>query len=46
VQGALLESWDELTERLAAKGFSIRSTNIGQQITMQEDQLNLAGNAT
>jgi hypothetical protein len=46
VQGALLECWDELTERLAAKGFSIRSTNIGQQITMQEDKLNLVGNAT
>jgi len=46
VQGAFLESWDELTEHLAAKGFSIRSTNIGQQITMQEDKLNLAGNAT
>jgi len=46
VQGALLESWDELTERLAAKGFSIRSTNIGQQIRMQEDQFNLAGNPT
>jgi hypothetical protein len=45
VQGALLECWDELTDRLAAKGFSIRSTNIGQQITMQEDQMNLAGNA-
>jgi hypothetical protein len=46
VQGALLECWAELTERLVAKGFSIRSTNIGQQITMQEDKLNLAGNAT
>jgi hypothetical protein len=45
VQGALLGCWDELTERLVAKAISIRSTNIGQQITMREDQLNLEGNA-
>lgn len=43
--GALLESWSELTDRLARNSVSVQATNIGQQITLREDQLELAGKA-
>jgi hypothetical protein len=44
--GALLECWSELAERLARNSVSVQATNIGQQITVREDQLELAGKAT
>ena len=43
---ALVECWSELAERLARGGLSVQSTNIGQQITLREDQLELTGKAT
>jgi hypothetical protein len=46
IAGALLECWSELAERLARGSLSVQSTNIGQQITLREDQLELAGKAT
>ncbi len=46
VAGALLECWSELAERLARNSVSVQATNIGQQITMREDQLEQAGKAT
>lgn len=44
--GALVECWSELAGRLARQSVSVQATNIGQQITMREDQLELAGKAT
>lgn len=43
--GALLECWSELAERLARNSVSVQATNIGQQITMGEDQFELASKA-
>ncbi|MFN0101394.1 MAG: hypothetical protein ACKV2U_04805 [Bryobacteraceae bacterium] len=43
---AILECWSELAERLARNSVSVQATNIGQQITLREDQLELAGEAT
>jgi hypothetical protein len=45
VESALLGCWDELSEQLARSSVSVQATNIGQQITMREDQLELAGKA-
>jgi hypothetical protein len=42
---AMLECWRELAERLARSSVSVQATNIGQQITMREDQVELAGKA-
>ena len=39
---AMLECWSELTERVARHSVSVQATNIGQQITMREDQEDLA----
>jgi hypothetical protein len=44
--GALLECWSELVDRLARNSVSIQATNIGRQIILREDQLELAGKAT
>jgi hypothetical protein len=43
---ALADSWSELADRLARNSVSVQATNIGQQITVREDQLELAGKAT
>jgi hypothetical protein len=43
---AILGCWSELAERLARNSVSVQATNIGQQITIREDQLELAGKAT
>jgi hypothetical protein len=43
---ALVECWSELAERLARGSLSVQSTNIGQQITLREDQLELTGKTT
>ena len=42
---AILECWSELAERLARSSVSVQATNIGQQITVGEDQLELASKA-
>ena len=44
--GALVDCWSELAGRLARSSVSVQATNIGQQITLREDQLELAGKAT
>ncbi|MEA3213159.1 MAG: hypothetical protein QOE70_6216 [Chthoniobacter sp.] len=43
---ALLDCWAELAERMAHNSVSVQATNIGQQITLREDQLELSGNIT
>jgi hypothetical protein len=43
VMNALLDAWSELAERLARSSVSVQATNIGQQITLREDQLELSG---
>jgi hypothetical protein len=40
---AMLECWSELAERVARHSVSVQATNIGQQITMREDQEDLGG---
>jgi hypothetical protein len=42
---ALAECWSELAGRLARNSVSVQATNIGQQITLREDQLELTGTA-
>jgi hypothetical protein len=37
----ILECWSELAERTARNSVSVQATNIGQQITMREDQFEL-----
>jgi hypothetical protein len=44
--GASLECWSELAERLARHSVSVQATNIGQQITVREDQLEMTGKVT
>jgi hypothetical protein len=46
VAAAIVNCWSELAERLARNSVSVQATNIGQQITMRDDQLELAGKAT
>ena len=43
---ALCQCWEELAEKLSDGAVSVQATNIGQQITMHEDQLELTANAT
>jgi hypothetical protein len=43
---ALADCWSELADRLARNSVSVQATNIGQQITMREEQFELAGKAT
>lgn len=43
---ALMECWYELAMRLARHSVSVQATNIGQQITMREDQMALVEKAT
>lgn len=43
---AMLECWSELAEHLARNSVSVQATNIGQHITIREDQVELAGKAT
>lgn len=43
---ALGECWHELAVRLARQSVSVQATNIGQQITMRDDRLELIGKAT
>jgi hypothetical protein len=42
---ALVECWSELAGRLSRNSVSVQATNIGQQITLREDQLGLTGTA-
>lgn len=47
VANAIAECWSELAERLARSSVSVQATNIGQQITVRDDdQLEVAGRAT
>jgi hypothetical protein len=39
VNSAILDCWHELSEILARNSVSVQATNIGQQITVREDQL-------
>lgn len=39
--GAIMECWSELAERLARSSVSVLANNIGQQITLREDQFEL-----
>jgi hypothetical protein len=39
---SLLECWSELVERLARHSVSVQATNIGQQISVRDDQLEAA----
>jgi hypothetical protein len=39
--GAITECWSELAERLARSSVCVQATNIGQQITVREDQFEL-----
>jgi hypothetical protein len=43
---ALVDCWSELCERVARNSVSVQATNIGQQITMREDQWDIAGKAS
>lgn len=46
ISGALLECWNELAQRMEHGSVSMQATNIGQQITLREDQVEMAGTAT
>ena len=39
---SLLDCWSELAERLARHSVSVQATNIGQQISVRDDQLEVA----
>ena len=41
VARAIMECWGELADRLARHSVSVQATNIGQQITVREDQFEL-----
>jgi hypothetical protein len=43
--GAILECWSELAERMTRTSVSVQATNIGQQITVRDEQLELAAKA-
>jgi hypothetical protein len=43
---ATLECWSELADRLARNSVSVQATNIGQQISVRDDQLGLVGRAS
>ena len=43
---AMLACWSELADHLARNSVSVQATNIGQQITVRDDQLEMAGRAT
>jgi hypothetical protein len=44
VNNAILRSWQELADRLAMGSISVQSTNIGQQITVENDRVEASGN--
>jgi hypothetical protein len=44
-QEAILDCWREIAETLARNSVSVRATNIGQQITVSENQAELSGKA-
>jgi hypothetical protein len=46
VAAAMVECWSELAERLARNSVSVQATNIGQQITVRDDQLEIASKAS
>lgn len=46
VTAAMVECWNEVTERLARNSVSVQATNIGQQITVRDDQFEIAGKAS
>jgi hypothetical protein len=43
---ALAECWHEMAVRLARHSVSVQATNIGQQITVRDDQLDLVAKVT
>jgi hypothetical protein len=43
---SLLDCWSELAERLARHSVSVQATNIGQQISVRDDQLEAANRAS
>jgi hypothetical protein len=43
VADAMAESWAEVAERLARNSVSVQATNIGQHITVRDDQVELVG---
>lgn len=43
---ALLDCWSELSSRMMQGALSLQTTSIGQQITVREDQLKVAGTAS
>lgn len=45
VADAMAESWAEVAERLARNSVSVQATNIGQHITVRDDQVELVGRA-
>jgi hypothetical protein len=46
VANAMVECWSEVTERLARNSVSVHATNIGQQITVRDDQMEAVGKAS
>lgn len=46
VSDALLDCWNELAQHMAQGSVSMQNTSIGQQITVREDQLKVAGTAS
>jgi len=42
---AMAQCWAEVAERLARNSVSVQATNIGQHITVREDQVELVGRA-
>jgi hypothetical protein len=46
VAAALADCWSELAERLARNSVSVQATNIGQQITLRDDEWEIAGRAS
>jgi hypothetical protein len=46
VADAMLDCWSEVAERLARNSVSVQATNIGQQITVRDDQLEAVSKAS
>jgi predicted lipid-binding transport protein (Tim44 family) len=46
VASAMADCWSELADRLARNSVSVQATNIGQQITVRDETLEIAGRAS
>jgi hypothetical protein len=46
VTSAMADCWSELADRLARNSVSVQATNIGQQITVRDETLEIAGRAS